>query len=135
MTNLEEELMDPEGVNKTKKEESGCIRCGECCGIVAVNTLDIRRIEKATGMKKDEFTEVYERGQSFGKASISRIIKRKRDPYKPLCSLSIGDYGTRLCCMFLEYMTPKVTKCTIYDDRPDDCRKFSPGKDCNNATS
>lgn len=75
-----------------------CRRCGHCCRLhVRLSDADIRRIEKGTKYRQEDFAE-----KNKKKNYIRRI-----NGYCPFLSISKGRAG-----------------CTIYDHRPDICRTY-----------
>ena len=81
---------------------SNCTFCGLCCTLtVRLSENDIRRIEKGSGRKKEEFTVADSEG--------SPLLKREKG-----------------WCTFFK-REDKLGICTIYESRPDNCRDF-PGK-------
>ncbi len=81
-----------------------CTKCGECCRpIVKVCKEEISQIEKA-GIKKEEFTD-------FDKDINSYVLKQN----KGVCMFLKRDVNEKGDLVFV---------CSIYDKRPDVCRKY-----------
>lgn len=80
-------------------EKFNCLDCGNCCRNYSprFKTPDIKRIAKVLKVKEGELIEKYLRLDDE------------------------GDYVTSVSpCPFLE----KENRCSIYEDRPSDCRRF-----------
>lgn len=80
-----------------------CTGCGECCsgapGYVWISPKEIETISKRLSLSQEEFLQKYTR-KVFGRISLIE------DP-------------TNYDCVFLQ-----DKKCTIYTDRPSQCRSF-----------
>lgn len=116
MQKLEKELMEPE-----KEDNFGCVRCGKCCtyskdNLLALNFLDIRRIENATGLKEDEFSERHWHRPKF------KVLKTVYDPE-----------DKEHYCMFLEKGEDGRKSCSIYENRPWMCKYYPFGGKCQNG--
>ena len=84
-------------LNRTVSDQVDCTKCGNCCARLSpsIESDDIIRIAARLEMKAEEVKEKY-------------VEKDEWD-----------HYFKHLPCSFL-----KDKKCTIYEDRPDDCRSF-----------
>lgn len=81
---------------------SNCTFCGLCCTLaVKLSEKEIKRIEKGSGRKRNEFT--------VADADGKPLLKREKG-----------------WCTFFK-REGKIGICTVYDSRPDNCRDF-PGK-------
>ncbi|MBI3036977.1 YkgJ family cysteine cluster protein [Candidatus Woesearchaeota archaeon] len=79
-----------------------CTFCGLCCTLtVRLSERDIKRIEKGSGRKREDFVVADNDGKP--------LLKREKG-----------------WCTFFK-REGRVGICTIYDSRPDNCRDF-PGK-------
>ncbi|HLC90832.1 MAG TPA: YkgJ family cysteine cluster protein [Candidatus Nanoarchaeia archaeon] len=92
-----------------------CTKCGQCCRpIVKVTERDIARIEE-TGWKREHFLAPDPRKEG---SSVKDTLRQKN-----------------FVCMFLQKQLDTngetIFTCSIYDHRPDTCRKypFFPGKE------
>ena len=97
------------------KENFKCTKCGQCCRpIVKVTEKDITRIEE-TGWKREDFLAI--------------------DPKKEESPMKDTLKQKNFVCMFLKKQRDtngeNIFICSIYDHRPDICRKypFIPGKE------
>jgi Fe-S-cluster containining protein len=80
-------------------EKIDCLQCANCCKNYSprFKTPDIKRISKHLGMKESDFIEKYLRVDEEG----DFVVKSTPCPF-----LGAGNY------------------CSIYDQRPSDCRRF-----------
>lgn len=84
-----------------------CKRCGRCCieqDVVECSMRDVRVISKRFGMSSKEFVEKY---------------AMKRVAYKGLGQFYQMSWDKGKTCPFYD-----GSGCTIYEDRPDVCRRF-----------
>jgi Fe-S-cluster containining protein len=81
-----------------------CTGCGDCCtgapGYVWVNQAEIDALARRLGMAVDEFERRYVR-----EVGVRRTLKE------------LKNYD----CVFLD---PETRKCTVYEDRPRQCRTW-----------
>jgi uncharacterized protein len=83
------------------EEQIDCTVCANCCKVATVKLAarDIERLARYFGMSEREFIADY----TVEDAEEGRILRRSEEAG----------------CVFLE-----GTACTVYDDRPDTCRRF-----------
>ena len=86
-------------LHESATEATDCLQCAQCCKSFSprFKTPDIKRISRMLGLRESEFIEQY--------------LKVDEE----------GDYVTRTtpCPMLGE-----DNRCSIYEDRPSDCRRF-----------
>ena len=79
-----------------------CTKCGECCRpIVKVSENAIKRIEES-GWKREDFLDVDPISENYEKNTLKQVNR---------------------ACMFLK-REGKEFVCSIYEHRPDTCRKY-----------
>ena len=98
---LESEEIDAIGhrIYEEVAKQIDCLQCGHCCRVMTpiIDTEDIKRLAKATGMTEQAFIDKY-----LAKAEAEPGLEFKLLP----CPFQSGN------------------ACTVYEDRPEDCRDF-----------
>jgi Fe-S-cluster containining protein len=82
------------------QEQIDCTQCAECCRVAtaAVSERDIERLARHLRISPAQFTEEY----TVADEEEGRVLRR-------------GEAG----CVFLD-----GNACTVYEERPDNCRRF-----------
>jgi Fe-S-cluster containining protein len=99
-----------------KADEFDCVSCGACCvspydceTYVYIGNDDIHRLRTA-------YTE----------RTVRRLVGEMEDPYERGMNTKENKQG-HITCISLRGSVGRQCSCSIYDARPEACRKFKPG--------
>lgn len=106
------------GVTVAKSRQASqsydCLKCpGYCCSypVIVVNQRDLKRLARRYGLSVEEARRRFTRSAH----GYDQVMRRKPDPH----------FG-RICRFF----DTDNRRCTVYEDRPEICRKFPSEPHC-----